>query len=452
MPSVSKRGDTFRIMVSLGYGVDGRQIRKTTTFTPPSDVTSGKAEKLAIAFAHEYEKHCQGITNLHENMRLIQLVDWYFEEIAPHKLKESTLYGKRNLINAYIIPHIGHMKLKDINTARLDRLWNTLHKSGRMLKSYHLIDKSAIPMGSCKPTADKAGVSDETVYAAVHGKAISQKSAEKIATALGRPLKAIFTTVEGKSTGLDAVSVTDIRRSLSAIFAVAVKKEIIVKNPVTNSTPPKIEDKKKLFLDDAQCKQLLAILEQHENKQLRGMLTTLMYTGMRAGELLALVWEDVDFDTGVITVSHTLTHINGVYKRTSPKTKSSDRAVKVPDEILDLLRKHRTWQEQRKQELGSKWIERGTVFTGECGEYHNRTYLNTLFKKLLRQHDLPDVHIHDLRHANASLLINAGLPVKLISEHLGHKSTATTEEIYAHMFASSKAKTSEAISAALSGI
>lgn len=60
MPSIKKRGDTYRIMVSLGYGMDGKQIRKTTTYRPPADVTEGKAEKLATAFAYEFEKHCQG--------------------------------------------------------------------------------------------------------------------------------------------------------------------------------------------------------------------------------------------------------------------------------------------------------------------------------------------------------------------------------------------------------
>lgn len=53
------------------------------------------------------------------------------------------------------------------------------------------------------------------------------------------------------------------------------------------------------------------------------------------------------------------------------------------------------------------------------------------------------------RHANASLLINAGVPVKVISEHLGHSNTLTTENIYAHVFSSTRAKASEAISIAL---
>ena len=79
----------------------------------------------------------------------------------------------------------------------------------------------------------------------------------------------------------------------------------------------------------------------------------------------------------------------------------------------------------------------------------SQTYINNEFKKFLKRHNLPNVHIHDLRHANASLLINMGLPVKMISEHLGHSDTRTTENIYAHVFNESRRMASDAISQAL---
>lgn len=79
-------------------------------------------------------------------------------------------------------------------------------------------------------------------------------------------------------------------------------------------------------------------------------------------------------------------------------------------------------------------------------------YLNTSLKKLLKKHNLPDIHVHDLRHANASLLINAGVPVKFISEHLGHCNTKTTEDIYAHVYNSTAKKVASAISDALDGV
>ena len=98
MPSVKRRGDSFRIMVSLGYGMDGRQIRKTTTYTPPEGVTPGKAEKLATAFAYEFEKQCRGMVNFNENIRFSELADWYYDQIAVHKLKPMTLYCNRKII------------------------------------------------------------------------------------------------------------------------------------------------------------------------------------------------------------------------------------------------------------------------------------------------------------------------------------------------------------------
>jgi integrase len=222
----------------------------------------------------------------------------------------------------------------------------------RITRNYILKDSAALPSGSCKATARLAGLNPATIYTAVKGNSIGGASAEKIAAALGKPIKELFEPIE-RNEGLDAVTVTDVRRAVSSIFAVAVKKEIVVKNPARNSTPPKTEAKTKLFLDDNQCKQLLSILEDEAAPQLRTMLTTLMYTGMRSGELLALKWEAVDFDTGVITIRHTLYHIKGEYKLSTPKTKSSGRAVKVPVEILTMLKKHKIWQTERRLALSS---------------------------------------------------------------------------------------------------
>jgi integrase len=82
----------------------------------------------------------------------------------------------------------------------------------------------------------------------------------------------------------------------------------------------------------------------------------------------------------------------------------------------------------------------------------SKNYINLQFKRLLEKHGFPDIHIHDLRHANASLLINMGVPVKVISEHLGHSDTRTTETIYAHVFAETMVQASNAISKALAAV
>lgn len=211
------------------------------------------------------------------------------------------------------------------------------------------------------------------------------------------------------------------------------------------------EPKEKEFLDAGQCQELLSFLHEMTNPQLPRAIELLLYTGLRVGELTALHWSEVDLEKATVTVKYNLYRLDGEYRLSSPKTKSSARVVALPPQAVKLLQEQRGWQDGRRQEVGDKWIDRGAVFTGQYGEYMSKNYINLQFKRLLKKHDFPDIHIHDLRHANASLLINMGIPTKVISEHLGHCDTRTTENIYAHVFAETLAQTSDAISQALSG-
>lgn len=449
MPSINKRGGTFRIMVSLGYDLKGRQIRKTTTFKPPEGVTPGKAEKLAIAFAYDFEKKCQGMIHMKENIRFVELAEWYFEQIAPHNLKETTLRANRYVLDTYVLPHIGHLKLKDITTTRIDELINLLLENGRTKETYRLQDPDYLPKGTWRPTARKARMALETLREAFLGNTVTKPTAEKISAAIGKKLLEAF-VLEEKGGGLEPWSIRRIRALISCIFSTAVKKEMLLKNPVENSISPKKEEKEKLFLDGDSCKQLLGILDTIPNPQVGRAIAVLLYTGIRIGELLALRWEDVFLEDAVLTVKHTLHRVDGEYKLTSPKTQSSVRAVSLPAEAVELLETQKAWQEQRKKDVGQRWVERGAVFTGIYGEYMNGSYMNATFKKLMKDHDFPDLHIHDLRHANASLLINMGVPVKLVADHLGHANSRVTENIYAHIFNATKAQVSTAISQALS--
>ena len=86
MPTLRKRGNSFEITVSVGYDINGRQIRKYATFTPPEGVTPKKAEKLAHAFAMDFEKKCQGSLDLNENMKFEDLVEWYFEQTSAFSI------------------------------------------------------------------------------------------------------------------------------------------------------------------------------------------------------------------------------------------------------------------------------------------------------------------------------------------------------------------------------
>lgn len=451
MPSVNKRGDTYRIMVSQGYDIYGKQIRKTTSYTPPEGVTEGKAEKLAMAYAYEFEKRCQGMVNMNENIRFSELAQWYYNQVAVHKLKPTTYANNRALMDLYVLPYIGNMKLKEINTARIDALFNELHRDGRKKETYKLRDAATLEYGTRRPLVRKSGVNMNTLRTLGNGGTVIKETAERIAEALGVKLKDAFIAEEiGGS--LDVGTIKRIRTALSPIFSTAVKKELLLKNPVTNATTPAGEEKERLYLDAEQCKELMTFLDEFSNPQLPRVIKTLMYTGMRVGELTALHWNEVDLDKAMITVKYNLYRLDGEYQLSTPKTKSSARVIALPPQLVEILREQKAWQDERRKATGDRWIERGAVFTGSYGEYMAKSYINLQFKQLLKKHNFPDIHIHDLRHANASLLINMGVPVKVISEHLGHRDTRTTETIYAHVFAETMVQASNAISKALATV
>ena len=98
MATINKRGNTFQIIVSLGLDVNGKKIRKTTTYKPPEGTTPKKAEKLAAEYAAEFERKCKGMTSLNENMRFSEMAEWFIENYAKNELKEITAYNYESQI------------------------------------------------------------------------------------------------------------------------------------------------------------------------------------------------------------------------------------------------------------------------------------------------------------------------------------------------------------------
>jgi integrase len=338
----------------------------------------------------------------------------------------------------------------------LDTLFRTLSTSGRVKDVFKLIDTSVIPTRKKLEISRETGLARKTVQRVSFGQNIERKNAEKIATYLGMKFDDIFVTgVENRE--LAPGSVSRIRRCLSAIFASAVRKEIMRRNPVSNTERIPRGQFAESFLDEQQAMTLLTALDEQPDFQLKAMITTLLFTGMRGGELCGLKWDSFDADKGIIYIRATLAYNRGnktrgkeKYTLQTPKTKRSERYVMIPASLIALLKEQREHLEKRKTVFGSDWIERGTVFCTVNGDYCSEQYLNTKFKRLAKKIGLPDdIHIHSLRHTTASLLINAGVSPKLVAEQLGHASTAITQDLYSHIFESSKVKAMQILELAL---
>lgn len=129
MPTIRKRGKSFQIVVSMGLDINGKKIRKTTTFRPPENVTPKKAEKLAAEFAIDFERKCRGLTSLNENMRFSDMAEWYIENYAKNELKEITAYNYERQIKRNLLPELGNIKLKEFSPAKITAFFKELQLS-----------------------------------------------------------------------------------------------------------------------------------------------------------------------------------------------------------------------------------------------------------------------------------------------------------------------------------
>lgn len=449
MASIRKRGDTFTITAYMGYDEQNRQRKKTTTFCPPDGVTAGKAEKLAKAYAATWEEKIRGYVALDENRTFAELAEWYYKTVAPSVLKEKTLQSYQKTIYDHIMPQLGREKLKNITPPMLDSLFAELQKSGNMERHFLLKDKTLLDGMTREAFAEKAGVSRSIVFFALRGDTIRKENAEKIAAALGVALEKAFDEVTPNN-GLSGASVNKIKLNLSAIFTAAVKKEIMRRNPCKLATPPKVDTKPAAYMDEQQCHVFLDYLRQQPDFQLEVMFNLFLATGIRAGELCALHWDDLNLDTGLLYIRHTLIRLNGEYRRDTPKTSGSERRIVLPQYIIDLLKEHKRRQTLERFKAGTVWQAPDAVFTNNSGGYNISGNLNNKLHRICRNAGLPsDIHLHSLRHTHASLLINSNVTAKVIADRLGHSTTKTTLDTYSHVFAESEVKAMQAIDMAL---
>ena len=447
MASIRKRGDTFTITAYMGYDEKGKQRKKTTTYKPPENVTPGKAEKLAKQYAAVWEEKIRGYVALDENRTFAELAEWYYTTVAPSVLKQKTLQNYRSEIERHVMPTLGREKLKNITPPMIDYLLADLQKNGNMETHYRLKDKAIFDGIKRETFYEKAGVSRSILFCTLQGKSIRKGNAEKIAAALGMPLDKVFNNES--ISGLSGATVNKIKLNLSAIFTAAVKKEIMRRNPCKLATPPKIDTAPAAFFDEEQSRRFLVALHDQSDFQFEVICNLFLATGIRSGELTALHWEDIDFQTGILYIQHTLIRMNGEFLRDTPKTSCSERRIILPTYILDLLKKHKVEQAKKRMQAGVVWKVPDAVFTNTVGNYLIGANLNVKLKKLCRQAGLPEIHLHSLRHTHASLLINSNITAKVISDRLGHSTTKTTLDTYSHVFAESEVKAMQAIDMAL---
>lgn len=408
MASIRKRKNSYQITVSNGRKPDGTQIVETTTFRPDPNKTERQNQKALERFVFEFEEKVKNGTYLDgEKMTFQAFSERWLEEYAESHLEATTVQMYKHLLRLHIYPAIGHLKLSRIQPIQLNKLYNTLSTERK----------------------------------------------------------------DGKSGGYAPKTIKHIHTIISSIYSAAVKWNICTDNPCERADPPKLtaaRDKVKYFtLEQTQI--FLKLLDQdysttykaHDRvddtgktyhvsdysetrripTQFKLFFLLALFCGCRRGELIALTWEDIDFNTGALNISKSTTLVDGKPVTKTPKTKTSVRIVSVPASVLTLAKAYRKEQLQYRMVLGSRWEGDNYIFIQWNGrQMYPDTPYNT-FKKIIRRYNetctdesmkLPEIPLHGLRHTSATLLISQNVDVKTVSGRLGHAQTSTTMDIYAH--------------------
>lgn len=175
-------------------------------------------------------------------------------------------------------------------------------------------------------------------------------------------------------------------------------------------------------------------LEAAKEDRLFALYLVTVSTGLRMGEALGLKWADLDFAKGTIQIQRSLQWgKEGPYFE-EPKTAGSRRTVPLPSIVMAALKTHKAKQAVERLALGAAWEDMDLIFPSEIGTPLNKSNLrNRSYNPILKRAGVPKLRFHDLRHTAASLLGAAGVPIRVISEILGHSSPSITLNIYSHI-------------------
>ena len=152
--------------------------------------------------------------------------------------------------------------------------------------------------------------------------------------------------------------------------------------------------------------------------------------GLRRGEAAGLRWCDLDLDEGVAVICQQIQQYDGCLVVCPPKTARSARVIALDRTTIAALRAHRDRQLCERSQYGTNYSDSGYVFTGLNGDPMSPDRLTRTFQKLIAEHELPPIRLHDLRHGAATLALAAGVELKVVQEMLGHSSIVLTADTY----------------------
>ena len=354
------------------------------TGNPKRNILYGKTQKEVQGKLDELKvKLFQGININKDNITVSEwLAHWMVTYQTPI-LRDTTYPSYEDEIRLHISPNIGNIKLRSLQTDDLQLLINKLWKDGRIKKSKDL------PNG--------LAVSHLRYIRAILHKALKQ----------------------------------------------AVTNRMLIYNPVDGVTLPKAEKKEVVPFTEKESEKFLVSIIKH---RMFAIYFLGFMTGLRRGELLGLMWDDIDFDAEYFEIKRELVAIKNrltgkrELKFGPPKSERSLRILPLTEKIVKVLKTHKARQNKERLFFGTGYEDNGLVFCSEDGKKLWPRNFNRQYTQLLEKAGLTHKKPHAMRHTFATLQIEKGTDLKQVQELLGHAVLAMTADTYKHVVEHSRAK------------
>lgn len=396
----------WRVTYDLLPGPDGERRRTTKRgFRTVKEANRFRRDALS--------RHEQGLGRdpARGRERLADYLRAWLEGLA---VKPTTRADYRQSIECYISPRIGGVRLEQLTPEHLDRLYRALERNGKR-RGPCRTDGRTCPVEGCSPSLHQ---------------------------------------------GLGPKSIRNVHGCLHVALEAAVQRGYLSRNVADLANPPTPKRARSRNARD-KCwtrDQLVAFLDHSRSTDdaLYALWFLIATTGLRRAETLALRWTDLDLDHARLTIRQTVTVADGVIVwQDDAKSDDSERTIALDGRTVAMLRDHRSRQAANRLACGPAWStderDRQLVFTRHDGTAIPPRRASQMFTRRVDVAGLPRIGVHGLRHTWATLALRAGVPVKVVSERIGHADPAVTMQVYAHALEGDDATAAEITAAAIFG-
>lgn len=395
MASIVKRKSKYSVVYTC-TDENGVKRQKWETFSSHADAKKRKAQI-------EFEQST-GTFIVPSAKTVKELLDDYVSIYGVNTWALSTYEGHKAIIDNYIVPIIGDVKLDDLTPRMMDKYYQSLLTVKSKPRKY----------GGCK------------------------------------------------NEFISARQVKEIHKILRNAFNQGVKWELMARNPVANATLPQYEEKQREIWTS---ETLFHAIDVCTDDLLALAMNVTFSASLRMGEMLGLTWDCVDVTEESIAAGKANIYINKELQRVSrealsqlngkgvilefpsilraqhtklvlkvPKTKTSVRRVFLPTTVAEMLAKRRQEIEELKELFGDEYKDYNLVFCSSTGTPIEGSVINRMFCKLIEENNLPKVVFHSLRHTSTTYKLKlSGGDIKAVQGDTGHAQATMVTERYAHI-------------------